>query len=104
MSIKNYFSKSNKNDNNSKSPGGGKNQKQTPQMFHDKFLSMPLEEKRKLYKCRSAYVTLDDIPIWPCLYKVEASRIQKLIRTQREKKSERTFKFKEDEDIPKKPL
>lgn len=27
--------------------------------------SLPLQEKRKLYKCRSNFVTLDDIEIWP---------------------------------------
>jgi len=25
---------------------------------------MPLEEKRKTYKCGSKFVTLDDIPTW----------------------------------------
>jgi hypothetical protein len=35
------------------------------------YLNKTLEEKRKLYKCRENYVTLDQIPTWPQYYKTE---------------------------------
>ena len=33
--------------------------------FADKYLTMSLNEKRKIYKCGSNYVTLDKIEKWP---------------------------------------
>lgn len=32
--------------------------------FTDKYLRMPLEEKRKFYKCGSKFVTLDQVEAW----------------------------------------
>jgi hypothetical protein len=32
------------------------------------YLSITLEEKRKLYKCKDNYVTLDQIKAWPQYY------------------------------------
>ena len=31
----------------------------------DEFLNMTIEDKRKLYKCKTNYVELDTIPCWP---------------------------------------
>ena len=65
-------------------------------MFQERYLRMSLEEKRKLYKCGDHYNTLEDIPLWPCLYKVEASKIHKMIRDFKEKHvGDRNFKFKQ---------
>ncbi len=35
------------------------------------YLAMSNEEKRKLYKCKKDYVTLDKIPTWPEYFKNE---------------------------------
>lgn len=34
----------------------------------DKFIQMSVEEKRKLYRCKENYVTIDKIQIWPEFY------------------------------------
>ena len=50
------------------------------------YLELPLEEKRKLYRCGKSFHVLDDIPVWPVLYKLNESRIKKTI--QRKKSNE----------------
>jgi hypothetical protein len=35
------------------------------------YLAMPIEEKRKLYKCKNDYVPLDKIPTWDEYFKKE---------------------------------
>lgn len=35
----------------------------------EKSLSMTIEEKRKLYKCKQNYITIDKIKTWPEYYK-----------------------------------
>jgi hypothetical protein len=39
-------------------------------MIADKYLQMPLEEKRKIYKCKKAD-TLESIPTWQKFYETE---------------------------------
>ena len=37
----------------------------------DKYTNMSKEEKRKLYKCKNDYITLDEILTWPQFYSDE---------------------------------
>lgn len=37
----------------------------------DKYINMSKEEKRKLYKCKNDYITLDEILTWPQFYSDE---------------------------------
>ena len=34
----------------------------------DKYIKMSKEDKRKLYKCKNDYITLDEILTWPQFY------------------------------------
>lgn len=34
----------------------------------EKYLNMPIEEKRKLYKCKANFIMLKDIPTWQEYY------------------------------------
>lgn len=43
----------------------------------ERFLSMPLEEKRKLYKCGKKLKLLDDVPTWPDFYQQNENRLKK---------------------------
>lgn len=38
---------------------------------------MPLEEKRKLYKCGKKLKLLDDVPTWPDFYQQNENRLKK---------------------------
>lgn len=35
----------------------------------ERFLNMPIEEKRKLYSCEENYITIDKIPTWTEYYR-----------------------------------
>lgn len=41
-----------------------------------KFMSMALEEKRNLYKCKDSYKTLSDIQTWPEFFYENQSRLE----------------------------
>lgn len=43
----------------------------------ERFLSMPLEEKRKFYKCGKKLKLLDDVPTWPDFYQQNENRLKK---------------------------
>ena len=44
--------------------------------FARKYLNLPLEEKRKLYSCRNNYEKLEDLVLWPALWKFQKKYIQ----------------------------
>ncbi|XP_052701881.1 ADP-ribose glycohydrolase MACROD2-like [Crassostrea angulata] len=49
------------------------------QSERERFLSMPLEEKRKLYKCGKKLKLLDDVPTWPDFYQQNENRLKKAV-------------------------
>ena len=44
-----------------------------------KYLRMPLDDKRKLYRCQQNYQVLNELPIWSLFYKIHSRRIAKRI-------------------------
>eukprot|EP00112_Aurelia_sp_Birch-Aquarium-sp1_P016865 Seg3858.3 transcript_id=Seg3858.3/GoldUCD/mRNA.D3Y31 product="O-acetyl-ADP-ribose deacetylase MACROD2" protein_id=Seg3858.3/GoldUCD/D3Y31 len=44
--------------------------------FGRKYLDMPLEQKRKLYSCRSNYEKLEDLVLWPAIWKVQRKHLK----------------------------
>lgn len=58
----------------------------------EKYLKMPLADKRKEYKCGNNYTTLESVPTWPEVYEENKERMQRLAK-------KRLFKPKETYEV-----
>jgi len=79
----------NRNDNHNDDRDRGHNYQNN--FSRDPYRSMPLNEKRKKYKCVNSYLTLDDIPLWPAIYKVYKTRISNLVKRKKETDSSKAI-------------